>query len=68
MKKNVDSYEPKKRIPNCQLAAKAMERGVPDLIYRVKLIGARYPQTEFVIYLSPSINAECKACKPYCYT
>ena len=61
MKKNVDSYEPNKRIPKCQLVAKFSETkdDITDLIYRVKLIGAREPQNEFTIYFSPSINNEC---------
>ena len=58
MKKNVDSYEPNKRTPKCQFLAKfsETEEKIPEFNYRVKLIGAKEPQNEFVIYLPSSIN------------
>ena len=65
MKKNVDSYELGKRIPKCQLTAKISvpkDQVIPDLIHRVKLVGAREPQTEFVIHLSS--RSELSICAP----
>ena len=62
MKKNVDSYEPNKGIPNCQFLAKfsKTKEKIPELNCRVKLIGAKEPQNEFAIYLPSSVNNECK--------
>ena len=55
MKKEVDSYEPNKRIPYCLFLAKSFNTNgnIPELNFRVKLIGAREPQNELTIYISP---------------
>ena len=50
-KENVDSYKPGKRIPRCELFAKFKPetRPIPDLEYRVQLIGAKEPYNTFHI-------------------
>ena len=50
-KENVDSYEPGRRIPKCELSAKFRPetRPMPDLEYCVKLTGAREPYNTFHI-------------------
>ena len=63
MKKDVDKYKPGKRIPSCHLIAKMSKRKkntFPDLICHVKLLGARSPRDEFIIYICPG---ECSS--PY---
>ena len=64
MKKYVDSYQPQKLIPHCRLRAATIEtESISDLSYRVKLIGAKEPLNEFVIYLKHNkSNETCSAC------
>ena len=52
IKKNVDSFEPGKRIPSCQLSAEFLSssrRKVPSLKHHVKLLGAKEPYDSFLI-------------------
>ena len=51
MKKKVDSFEPGKMIPSCQLSAEFLSssRKVPSLRHHVKLLGAKEPYDSFLI-------------------
>ena len=52
IKRNVDSFEPGKMIPNCQLSAEfssSAGQKVPSLKHRVKLLGAKDPFDTFLI-------------------
>ena len=60
VKKHVDSYNPPKIIPKCQLSADFMsgtaQRDIPMFKYPVKLIGAKEPHNMFVI--KPPVSGE----------
>ena len=51
MKKKVDSFEPGKMIPSCQLSAEFLSslRKVPSLKHHIKLLGAKEPYDSFLI-------------------
>ena len=54
MKRHVDTYQPGKRIPSCQLSAVFMlaeDKKVPLLQHQVKLVGAKEPFNVIAIEL-----------------
>ena len=55
VKKHVDTYQPGRRIPKCQLLAvfDFEKQNIPTLRYRVKLIGAKDPYN--VVAIEPPI-------------
>ena len=60
IKRNVDSFEPGKMIPNCQLSAEfssSAGQKVPSLKHRVKLLGAKDPFDTFLIKSPVAMSA-----------
>ena len=58
-KKHVDNYQPRRRIPHCELSARmaTSKTDLAPLHYRVKMIGAREPYNRFTIVMDhPSLS------------
>ena len=63
----VDSFEPGKMIPNCQLFAKFSSgagQEVPSLKHCVKLLGAKDPYDTFLILPPAAMSTTASATAP----
>ena len=64
-KKHVDNYQPRRRIPHCELSARmaTSKTDLAPLHYRVKMIGAKEPYNRFTIVMDHSSLSQTSSVK-----